>query len=82
MKTLQKQHNFYAFRKRLNLTQKQIAEAIGVHIFTVRRWERNQGQINLNLHQLKNLYVLLKKVGYPFEQFLEDIIADDLSDCP
>lgn len=45
-------------RKRMNLTQSQFAQLIGVHSMTVSRWERPDAKAKPNNYQIQQLRML------------------------
>lgn len=48
------------FRKRLNLTQRQVAEALGVTDQTVSNWEQSRSEPKLTFKQVKALCNILQ----------------------
>lgn len=48
-------------RERLGVTQRELAERVGVHFVTANRWERGQVPISEPVAQLVRLLVKLKK---------------------
>ncbi len=60
---------FVQLRESLNLTQKQVADAIGVSEQTVRNWEHGKHPPKLSIPQMKRLCKLLKR---PIEQIPDE----------
>ena len=67
-----KKTNFLSIlRYRLGLTQKELANILGVHVFTIRRWEKEGKTICLSPEQMKTFFLLLKKNNISVEEVLD-----------
>ncbi|MGD1908416.1 MAG: helix-turn-helix transcriptional regulator [Leptolyngbyaceae cyanobacterium] len=65
---------FVVLRLEAGLTQKQIAQELGVSEQTVRNWEQGKHPPRLTIPQTKRLCVLLDR---PIEEIPDDFGADD-----
>jgi DNA-binding XRE family transcriptional regulator len=66
--------NLVSLRKELDLTQKAVAEALGVTEQTVRNWEQGKAIPRLTIPQTKVLCKLLRK---PIESIPDNFGEDD-----
>lgn len=61
------------FRQALGLTQKQVADAIGVTDQTVSNWERGVHEPKLTLRQVANLCQLTKRNAEELANLFENV---------
>jgi transcriptional regulator with XRE-family HTH domain len=67
-------------RERLEMTQEQFADALGLSRNTINRYERGIHQrIALSMGQIKRLVELMKQAGLSIEELPDDIEWDSIS---
>lgn len=90
MDAQRKESILVSLRKELGLTQKTMADELGVSEQTVRNWEQGKAIPKLTIPQMKVLCQLLKRpieqvpdyFGYIQEETLEKQSAEDASNIP